>query len=87
MIAEKLEAPAAIVVKRLRQIVIYREGCRRIGRGALEQPPDVHSRVRGWLPCTGVGCYGAFLAGWLGQTKQHFQNCWLDEAERLACGG
>ena len=40
-----------------------------------------------WPACIGIGCYGAFLAGFLNRTKQHFQNCWLDAAERTACGG
>lgn len=40
-----------------------------------------------WLGCSGLHCWGQLFGGWLWQTKQHLQQCWLDEAERIACGG
>lgn len=40
-----------------------------------------------WLQCAGAKCYGQLFGGFLWFTKQHFQQCWLDEAERVACGG
>ncbi len=40
-----------------------------------------------WLKCASVNCYGQVFSRWLNVTKQHFQNCWLDEDERIACGG
>jgi hypothetical protein len=40
-----------------------------------------------WLVCAGLNCWGQTFGGWLWQTKQHLQQCWLDEQERTACGG
>jgi len=40
-----------------------------------------------WPACAGLNCYGQAFSRYLNFSKQHFQNCWLDEEERIACGG
>lgn len=40
-----------------------------------------------WPGCVAVACWGNFFIGWLMFTKEHFNQCWLDEAERQACEG
>jgi len=40
-----------------------------------------------WLQCTSISCYGTIFSAWLLQTKQHFQQCWLDEYEEQYCLG
>lgn len=40
-----------------------------------------------WLQCATINCYGQLFAGFLWMTKQHFQQCWLDDNERITCGG
>jgi hypothetical protein len=40
-----------------------------------------------WLQCAGLYCWGQMFGGYLWQTKQHFNSCWVDEYERAACVG
>jgi hypothetical protein len=39
----------------------------------------------GWLTCAGLNCYGHLFGGWLWQSKMHFQQCWVNEQERINC--
>lgn len=50
------------------------------------KPTSIARVARIYVPMVVViSCWGNLFAGYLSATQYHFQNCWLDEQERINC--